>query len=136
MTVAVAALMTLSVGDLGGQALASSNASMHGCHRFTVTDNRLFSGQHWTYRVRIQAIKVRGIRCQAVKALVQGWDSYIVSRPGGYNVGVYYTLRPGPWRRRAFRPYAGPNFLQNEDCKKSRGRLIWQEQQLSAKRTG
>src|SRR5450755_61977 len=110
---------------------------MHGCRRFTVIYNRDFSGQHRTYKVLIQAVRARGIRCHAVGALIQRFDNYIVSKPRGWNVGVYYTVPPGPWECRAFRPYDDPHFLENEDCKKSGGgRLIWQEKQLSTKQTG
>jgi hypothetical protein len=68
--------------------------------------------------------------------LIERFDNYIVR--GGRNLGVYYTVPPGPWKCRFFRPYAdGKTFLWNEDCKKPNGgRLIWQEKQLSAKRTG
>jgi hypothetical protein len=129
------ALVVVSLGIASTQALASPTASTHGCHRFTVTYNRVFSGQPWTYRVRVQRIQARGIRCHAVGALVKRFDNYLghLAQSGaGWNVAHYYPVHP--WKCESFRPYTN---LQNEDCNKSGGgRLIWQEQELSAKRTG
>jgi hypothetical protein len=128
------ALVVVALGIMSTQALASPTASTRGCHRFTVTYNRVFSGQHWTYRVRIQRIHARGIRCNAVEALVKRFDNYLghqAESGAGWNVAQYYSVPP--WKCESFRPYSK---LQNEDCNKSGGgRLIWQEQQLSAKRT-
>src|ERR1700683_4273894 len=95
-SVALPTLVVAVVGVTSAQTLASPAASMHGCRRFTVTYNRDFGGQHWRYKVLIQAIKARGIRCPAVGALIQRFDNYIVSKPGGSNVGAYYTVPPRP----------------------------------------
>jgi hypothetical protein len=63
---AMLVLLVLGLGVTSGQALASTTASMHGCQRSTVTYRRVFSAQQRTYRVRIQGIRARGIRCQEV----------------------------------------------------------------------
>lgn len=129
----LAALVVIALGITSPEALASGTASTHGCRRFTVTYNRVFSSQHWTYQVRIQRIQARGIRCDAVGVLVKRFDTYLghlAESGAGWNVAQYYPIPP--WQCESFRPYSN---LQNEDCKKSGGRLIWQEQQLSAKRT-
>ena len=107
----------------------------HDCPSYTVTYKRVFSGQHWTYRIRIQMINARGLSCRASHRLIQRFDAFIGRKAehGGWNVGTYYPVRP--WQCQAFRPYNGPHFLDNEDCKRrGGGRLVWQEEQLSSKR--
>ena len=77
-------------------------------------------------------IHARGLSCRASHRLIQRFDAFIGRKAehGGWNVGTYYPVRP--WECQAFRPYNGPHFLDNEDCKRrGGGRLVWQEEQLA-----
>ena len=94
--------------------------------------HRSFAGERWSYRIRVQRIQAQKISCTAGKRLIKRADQRLGQ---SHNVAVYYPVTH--WQCEALRPYNGPHFLWNEDCKRSQGgRLSWQEEQLSATRTG
>ena len=133
-------ILVIALAGLGGvPAVTEANPIEHGCHRYVVIDARVFSGQHWTYTVWVQGIHATNITCGQGGKLIKQFDDFIgrKAEDGGWNVGQYY--RVGQWMCESLRPYAGGphrQFLTNEDCKHSGGgKLTWQEDQLSAKKT-
>lgn len=123
-------VLAVAAALLGG-AMPASAASSTSCPGYKVVVHRTFLGQHYTFHLRIQQIQAQGISCRASHKLIRRADNALLKTGG--NVGVYYPV--SPWQCEQFRPYAGPHFLQNEDCKRSGGYLSWQEKQLSAMKT-
>jgi hypothetical protein len=133
-------ILVIALAALGGvPAVSEAKPIEQGCHRYVVIETRVFSGQHWTYTVRVQGIHATSITCSEGGKLINQFDDFIgrKAEDGGWNVGQYY--RVGHWLCESFRPYAGGpagHFLTNENCKQSGGgKLTWQEEQLSAKKT-
>ena len=132
--VSAATATVASAAPDSGSAIVRVLPSAHtaqACARYTVAVHRNFAGEHWRYRIRIQRVHAQNISCTASRGLIKRADQrFSQSR----NVAEYYSVPP--WQCEALRPYGGPHFQWNEDCKRSRGgRLSWQEEQLSAERT-
>ena len=80
-----------------------------------------------------QHIQAHKISCSNARKLIRKADD--AEANSSYALGEYHQV--GSWQCRFFRPFGGPQFMWNEDCKRSGGgRLIWVEAQLSAKRQG
>ena len=134
LSMAMAALATTSAGATAHRAGAKESPAhqARSCQPYTVTAKRVFGGEHWTYTLRIQQITADHVSCSASRALIRRADKVFAS--GQHDVGVYYDVQA--WRCEELRPFDGPQFLQNEDCKRTTGaRLSWQEKQLRARRT-
>jgi hypothetical protein len=130
----VSRLVAASVLGISLATATAAASGLHPCTSYIVNYQRTFSGQHWTYRIRIEHIHATGISCRDSRHLIQRFDN----DPRTHDVGQY--ISEGRWRCENLRPFAGGpggHFLVNEDCKRpGGGRLIWQEEQLNAKRTG
>ena len=48
-----------------------ASSAMNQCGPYTVTATRVFSGQQWSYRIRVQLIGARGIGCSGVRKLIK-----------------------------------------------------------------
>lgn len=132
--------LSVAIGSAASLLLIAPPATMgtpastaRSCPSYTITTHRTYSGQHWTYRVRIQPTSVAGIGCSGVHGLIRHADR-VFSAHGG-ELGVYLAI--GRWQCRTGRPFdGGPHGepIWYSDCKRSGGKLSWTETQVSATR--
>jgi hypothetical protein len=105
---------TTAVGAMPAASAARS------CPSFTEITHRSWG----SFKIRVHNIAARVIHCGGADYVIRQFDKNLPPGPGIYT-GV------GPWQCRAFRPFGGPDWMWNSDCKRGDQWIDWIENQLS-----
>src|SRR5437763_486142 len=81
--------------------MTSSASAVTRCLAYTVVVHRAFSGQEWTFMVRIHRIVVQNAGCHGIRRLIHRADAAFFRSNG--QLGTYLAVRP--WECETFRPF-------------------------------